>query len=53
MSRDPDAFEAVRNEVTKAVFGQEPILWGLTAALLVRGHVILEGVPGVAKGRRR
>jgi MoxR-like ATPase len=49
LSRDPDAFAAVRNEVTKAVFGQEPILWGLTAALLVRGHVILEGVPGVAK----
>ena len=49
MSRDPDAFAAVRDEVTKAVFGQEPILWGLTAALLLRGHVILEGVPGVAK----
>ena len=49
MSRDPDAFAAVRAEVTKAVFGQEPILWGLTAALLLRGHVILEGVPGVAK----
>jgi len=49
LSRDPDAFAAVRDEVTKAVFGQEPILWGLTAALLLRGHVILEGVPGVAK----
>jgi len=49
LSRDPDAFAAVRAEVTKAVFGQEPILWGLTAALLLRGHVILEGVPGVAK----
>jgi MoxR-like ATPase len=40
---------AVRTEVGKVVVGQEPALWSLTAALLVRGHVILEGVPGVAK----
>jgi MoxR-like ATPase len=40
---------AIRAEVAKAVVGQEPVLWGLTAALLLRGHVILEGVPGVAK----
>ena len=40
---------AVRAEVGKVVLGQEPALWSLTAALLVRGHVILEGVPGVAK----
>ncbi|HEU5225899.1 MAG TPA: AAA family ATPase, partial [Actinomycetota bacterium] len=46
MSRDRDVLAAVRDEVSKAVFGQEPILWGLTAALLLRGHVILEGVPG-------
>ncbi|MGH2580657.1 MAG: AAA family ATPase [Actinomycetota bacterium] len=43
------AMSAVRTEVGKAVVGQEPALWSLTAALLVRGHVILEGVPGVAK----
>jgi MoxR-like ATPase len=47
---DPrSAMSAVRTEVGKAVVGQEPALWSLTAALLVRGHVILEGVPGVAK----
>jgi MoxR-like ATPase len=49
LSRDRDVLAAVRDEVSKAVFGQGPILWGLTAALLLRGHVILEGVPGVAK----
>ncbi|HVH53837.1 MAG TPA: MoxR family ATPase [Actinomycetota bacterium] len=43
------AMSAVRTEVGKVVVGQEPALWSLTAALLVRGHVILEGVPGVAK----
>ncbi len=40
---------ALREEVAKAVVGQEGTLSGLVAALLVGGHVLLEGVPGVAK----
>lgn len=48
--RDPRAAVlAVRAEVGKAVVGQEGTLSGLVAALLVNGHVLLEGVPGVAK----
>ena len=43
------AMHAVRQEVAKAVVGQEGILSGIIAALLVEGHVLLEGVPGVAK----
>src|SRR5207302_7599322 len=39
----------VREEVAKAVVGQERVVTGLVVALLVRGHVLLEGVPGVAK----
>ena len=39
----------VREEITKAVVGQEGTISGLITALLVRGHVLLEGVPGVAK----
>ena len=44
-----DAIVAVRDEVAKVVVGQEGGLSGLIAALLVQGHVLLEGVPGVAK----
>jgi MoxR-like ATPase len=40
---------AVRDEVAKVVVGQESVLSGIIAALLVPGHVLLEGVPGVAK----
>ena len=40
---------AVRDEVGKVVVGQEGVLSGVIAALLVNGHVLLEGVPGVAK----
>jgi MoxR-like ATPase len=39
----------VREEVGKVVVGQDGALSGLVAALLARGHVLLEGVPGVAK----
>ncbi len=40
---------AVRAEIAKAVVGQDGVVTGLLAALLVRGHVLLEGVPGTAK----
>ena len=47
---DPrDAVLAVRDEVAKAIVGQEAVMTGVVVALLVRGHVLLEGVPGVAK----
>jgi MoxR-like ATPase len=45
----PEAITAVRREVAKAVVGQDTVVTGLLAALLVRGHVLLEGVPGTAK----
>jgi MoxR-like ATPase len=40
---------ALRGEVAKAVVGQDAVVTGLVIALLCRGHVLLEGVPGVAK----
>jgi len=43
------AFAAVRAEVGKAVVGQDGVITGLLIALLCQGHVLLEGVPGVAK----
>jgi MoxR-like ATPase len=48
--REPrEALTAVGQEVAKAVVGQDAVVSGLLVALLVRGHAILEGVPGVAK----
>ncbi|RNL61151.1 MoxR family ATPase [Nocardioides marmoriginsengisoli] len=40
---------AVRTEVAKVVVGQDAAVSGLLVALLCRGHVLMEGVPGVAK----
>lgn len=39
----------VRTETGKAVVGQTDAVDGILIALLVQGHVLLEGVPGVAK----
>jgi MoxR-like ATPase len=39
----------VRHEVAKAVVGQDSTVTGMLIALLSQGHVLLEGVPGVAK----
>ena len=44
-----DSFGRVRTEVGKAVVGQDGAVSGLIVALLTGGHVLLEGVPGVAK----
>ncbi|MEV0414799.1 MoxR family ATPase [Streptomyces sp. NPDC050448] len=43
------SLEAIRTEIGKAVVGQDSAVTGLVVALLCRGHVLLEGVPGVAK----
>ncbi len=47
--RARSALLAVRAEVAKAVVGQDAAVAGLLVALLCRGHILLEGVPGVAK----
>ena len=39
----------IRNEISKVIVGQERVLDMMLTALLANGHVLLEGVPGVAK----
>ncbi len=44
-----DAAQAILDQVRQVVLGQEAALRDTVAALLARGHVLLEGVPGTAK----
>ena len=39
----------IRNEVAKSLVGQERLVDGLLTGLLTGGHVLIEGVPGLAK----
>ncbi|GIH12002.1 AAA family ATPase [Rugosimonospora africana] len=48
-TRAREALVRLRTEVAKVVVGQDAVVTGLVIALLCRGHVLLEGVPGVAK----
>jgi MoxR-like ATPase len=49
MSNPVKLYESVRDEVGKVLVGQEDLVRGLTIASLTGGHVLLEGVPGIAK----
>ena len=49
MTSSVDALGRLRTEVAKAVVGQDAVVGGVVIALLCGGHVLLEGVPGVAK----
>ena len=44
-----EGLRRLRTEVGKAVIGQDPAVTGVLIGLLCRGHVLVEGVPGVAK----
>ena len=44
-----DAMKRVKAEVAKVIVGQEEMIDLLLAAILADGHVLIEGVPGVAK----
>ena len=48
--RERSAFvDRIRNEIDKVVVGQENMVERLLTGLLAGGHVLLEGVPGLAK----
>ena len=44
-----DIVEKIRNEIKKVVVGQEKMIDGLLIGLACDGHILLEGVPGLAK----
>ncbi|MBA4137262.1 MAG: ATPase [Opitutus sp.] len=49
MSNGPAWSQKLRAEIGKAVIGQDAVIERLLVALLANGHVLLEGMPGLAK----
>jgi MoxR-like ATPase len=49
MKAVPELVQHIRNEMGKVVVGQAELRDQCVMALLCRGHVLLEGVPGIAK----
>ena len=44
-----EAVEQLKNELAKVIIGQQNFIELLIVSLLVDGHVLIEGVPGIAK----
>src|SRR5579875_1582187 len=44
-----DAVQSIRQEIKKVIVGQDEMVKFIITALLADGHVLIEGVPGVAK----
>jgi MoxR-like ATPase len=49
MKAVPELLQHIRDEMSKVVVGQDEMRDQCVIALLCRGHVLLEGVPGIAK----
>jgi MoxR-like ATPase len=46
---ESDRFRSLQAEVAKIIVGQDEIITAIAIAILSNGHILLEGVPGVAK----
>jgi len=49
LSQQNQIIQNIKTEISKVLVGQEKMVEGLLAGLLCRGHILLEGVPGLAK----
>ncbi|MFN0134807.1 MAG: AAA family ATPase [Phycisphaerae bacterium] len=49
VSRLHQSYGLIKTELSKVIVGQDDVIDKLLIALFARGHVILEGVPGLAK----
>ena len=44
-----EKFQLVQKEIGRVIVGNEDVITGVMTCLLARGHVLLEGIPGVGK----
>ncbi|MFQ5825483.1 MAG: AAA family ATPase, partial [bacterium] len=49
IKKESEFVEKITNEVAKVIVGQKYMIERLLIGLLCNGHVLLEGVPGLAK----
>src|SRR3984957_320086 len=49
LAKAPQAFQTLRRELKHRIIGQDEVVRDLFVALMVQGHVLMVGVPGLAK----
>lgn len=46
-----DAMLELKKRIGESIVGQQPVIESLLIALLADGHILMEGLPGLAKTR--
>src|SRR5690606_34432858 len=46
-----DAFRSLKQQMSRSIIGQDAVIDRVLIALLANGHVLMEGLPGLAKTR--
>ncbi|HOX23353.1 MAG TPA: ATPase, partial [Elusimicrobiales bacterium] len=49
VQNDNIALQDLRREIAKVIVGQEDLVDKMLVAILADGHILIEGVPGLAK----
>src|ERR1700749_4845918 len=49
VQRCEQAYNRIRDELSKVIVGQDEVIEQVLIAVVARGHALLEGVPGLAK----
>ncbi len=49
VQRCEQAYNRIRDELSKVIVGQDEVIEQVLIAIFARGHALLEGVPGLAK----
>ena len=49
VSEFTDRFQRVKEEISKVIVGNSEVIDGTLISLLAKGHVLLEGIPGIGK----
>ena len=44
-----DTLQKIKKEIKKAIIGHENLINSMLIALITKGHILIEGVPGIAK----
>ena len=44
-----ETFDRIRQQIAKVVVGQDELVFGLLVTAIARGHVLIEGAPGLGK----
>src|ERR1019366_5890908 len=44
-----ETFASMKSQIARVMVGQEPLVEGVVVALLAKGHVLIEGAPGLGK----